>query len=79
MMKRLEIKLKEKINKDIKLINHNDFIEINNDLKEELNVNDAKEAILFSLLAYLYQNKVPSNILSVTGANKNVVLGKQTY
>lgn len=36
---------------------------------------DAKEAVLIALLAYCYINKIPSNIPSVTGSKKRVILG----
>jgi anhydro-N-acetylmuramic acid kinase len=37
---------------------------------------DAKEAILFALLAYETYHRLPSNIPSATGARKSAILGK---
>ena len=38
---------------------------------------DAKEAVLIALLAYCYTKNIPSNIPSVTGAKKPIVLGEK--
>lgn len=50
---------------------------------KELNISgintDNKEAVLFALLAYETMNKNSSNIKQVTGAEKNVILGKICY
>ncbi len=38
-------------------------------------ISDAKEAICFAFLAYLFDNNISGNIPSVTGASKSTVLG----
>jgi anhydro-N-acetylmuramic acid kinase len=40
---------------------------------------DAKEAILFAILAYHTFRKIPANIPSATGASHPAVLGKVVY
>lgn len=47
--------------------------------QEELGFSsDAKEAIAFALLGYLFINDIAGNIISVTGASKEAILGKLT-
>jgi 1,6-anhydro-N-acetylmuramate kinase len=74
-MKRLKEGLTEKMNEKVKLLDHDNIIRN----KNHKNVNDAKEGMLFALLAFLYHHEIKSNILSVTGATKQVVLGKKTF
>ncbi len=68
-MKRLSEGLKKKFN-NIKLLTHDNLIEN----KNNKNINDSKEAMLFALLAFLYHQKIPSNILSVTGTLFNNII-----
>jgi anhydro-N-acetylmuramic acid kinase len=39
----------------------------------------AKEAVAFALLAWLTWNRLPGNVVSATGAEREVVLGKVTF
>ena len=39
----------------------------------------AKEAVAFALLAWLTWNRMPGNVVTATGANRAVILGKVSY
>jgi anhydro-N-acetylmuramic acid kinase len=68
LMKRIEKSLHETMDASIQVIPH-EQIEINS---------EAKEAMLFALLAYLHVHKRNGNLPSATGASKPVILGKYT-
>ena len=68
LMQRIEKRLHETIGDHVQVIQH-EQIEINS---------DAKEAMLFALLAYLHVQKRNGNLPSATGASKPVILGKYT-
>lgn len=57
-----------------KIMSHSDLEE----LGHHPDASDAKEAMLFAFLAYLHVKNRYSNIPSVTGAKKRVILGKKT-
>lgn len=72
MMKRLEKQLQAVYGPQLKVVGHEDLEEMNNHSQSS----EAKEAMLFALLAYLFMKKRTGNLPSVTGAKKEVVLGK---
>jgi len=48
-------------------------------LSEKSITADNKEAFGFAYLGYLFIRRIPGNILSVTGAKKDCVLGKIVF
>ncbi|KAL9650853.1 hypothetical protein ABK040_016794 [Willaertia magna] len=68
LMSRLSQRLKECFKKEITIKTHEEIM--NNNLASE-----AKEGILFALLAYLNEKQIPGNLPSVTGASKPTILG----
>jgi anhydro-N-acetylmuramic acid kinase len=66
LMERIKVRLKESFNRTIDVCTH-----------EKLSLNsDAKEALVFALLAYLCVNGRPGNIPTCTGAIDKRILGK---